>query len=98
MSTGPRESQVRCVEMLVPTHYGPRDAHWSAQVTWTDWSNGEGGDLAVSLGPHESGHLRLTWTEVEAVSAMLRHLLAEPDEPAMTAEQRDALLTLLGAR
>lgn len=77
-STDPKTSEVRCIETVHPTYYGPRDRsepRWDASVCWTDWSNGEGGDVRVTLGPHTAGHMTLTWQEAEALLLTLHAAL-----------------------
>lgn len=75
-----RRSQVECIECVMPTHYGPADRshrRWDACVAWTWWTNAEGGDVSVSLGPHESGHMRLSIDEVRALHAVLTAVLGD---------------------
>lgn len=79
-STDPKTSQVRCIETALPTYFGPRDRsqpRWDACVAWTDWANGEGGDVRVSLGPHESGHMTLSWEEALALLLTLHEALGD---------------------
>lgn len=79
-STDPKTSQVRCIETAHPTHFGPRDRNlprWEVVVCWTDWTNSEGGDVRVTIGPHESGHMTLTWEEAEALLLTLHEALGD---------------------
>lgn len=65
-----RRSEVQCVEVTRRTHYGPtRD--WDAVAAVTQCPNGEGIDATCSLGPHDSGSMRLTWDEVQVLRVAL---------------------------
>ena len=65
-----RRSEVPCIEVTRTTSWGP-DQSWPAVCAVTEWSNGEGVDIQMTLGPHDSGSMRLSWEEVEVLRVAL---------------------------
>lgn len=80
MSGRTTDGPVRRIDHVRPTMYGPADLkapRWDAIVEWTDWTNGHGGDVAVTLGPHSSGSMRLSYEEVEGLLIVLHKAIGQ---------------------